>query len=327
MRKYLGVELDALNDREQKLDDERAATAQQIAKTEADIANEQSRLDDLVRTEYRESRTSPLEQILSSGSIIDGIVHLAELSQLESQQRESLARLQTLRSDLNAERTRLDRDATDLASLSETIAAKREAIADLERRAQQLVDAQGKGDAARTRAEVEVVAELADEQARASQELFELVSKLVPNALAGQVTWSWPAAGTLSQTFGPTTFDLEPPLQYRGVTYPHFHPAIDIAAALFTPVVAAAAGRVSFVGHFSDGAMVILIAHPDGFVTLYAHLDDGLRPPLVHVGDSVSAGQPLGVIGLTGITTGAHLHFEVLQGAVPVDPLTVLPPR
>jgi murein DD-endopeptidase MepM/ murein hydrolase activator NlpD len=223
------------------------------------------------------------------GSIIDALVHVAELSQLEADQRASIARLRSLHRELDAEQARLDADASELAALQETTASKRDALAALEGRAQKLVDAQGKGDAERTRAEVEVVAELADEQARASAELLDVVAKLTPNAVSGRLAWTWPAAGPLSQGFGPTQLALEPPLQYRGVTYPHFHPAIDIAAPLFTPVVSAAAGRVSFVGHFSDGAMVVLIANADGFVTLYAHLDDGLRPPLVHVGDTVAA--------------------------------------
>jgi len=327
MGRYLAAELKALDAHRKALDDERATTQARLNTTEAQIADEQRHLDELLRTEYRESRTTPLEELLGSGSFIDGLVHVAQLSELETERREVVAHLTSLQSDLNAERARLDRDAADVSALQDTITAKRDALSVLEARAARLVAAQGQGDAARTRAEVDVVAELADEQARASQELLDVVAKLVPNAVAGQLTWTWPAAGALSQSFGPSALTLEPPLTYRGVTYPHFHPAIDIAAPLFTPVVAAGAGRVSFVGHFSDGAMLVLISHGDGFVTMYAHLDDGFRPPTVHVGDSVAAGQVIGTIGLTGITTGPHLHFEVLQGAVPVDPLTVLPPR
>ena len=327
MERYLAAELDALDARHNALDDERASTQARFSATDAQIADEQRHLDGLLRTEYRQSRTTPLEELLGSGSIIDGLVRVAQLSELEAERRDVVAHLVSLRADLNDERARLDRDAADLATLQDTITAKRGAMAGLEARAQRLVNAQGQGDASRTRAEVDVVAELADEQARASQELLDVVAKLVPNAVAGQLTWTWPSAGALSQSFGPSALTLEPPFKYRGVVYPHFHPGIDIAAPLFTPVVAAGPGRVSFVGHFSDGAMLVLIAHADGFVTMYAHLDDGFRPPTVHVGDTVAAGQVIGTIGLTGITTGPHLHFEVLQGAVPLDPLMLLPPR
>ncbi len=66
-----------------------------------------------------------------------------------------------------------------------------------------------------------------------------------------------------------------------GIPYPHFHDAIDIAAPLGSPVIAAAAGLVTFVGNLPDGAMVVVIAHAGGRVTLYAPLDDTLAAPTV----------------------------------------------
>ena len=69
----------------------------------------------------------------------------------------------------------------------------------------------------------------------------------------------------------------------------------------------------------------MLIAHDGGLFTLYAHLDDVRMPPRVKVGDAVKAGDPIGVIGLTGITTGAHLHFVIRRGDEPIDPSGLLP--
>ena len=137
--------------------------------------------------------------------------------------------------------------------------------------------------------------------------------------------WMWPADGVVSQGFGPSELALEPAVTYRGVTYPHFHDGIDIAAPLGAPVVAGARGRVAFVGHIAGGAMVVILAHEDGLVSLYAHLDDTLAPPPVRVGDIVEAGQRIGSIGLTGITTGPHLHLTVRHGAEAIDPRSVLP--
>jgi murein DD-endopeptidase MepM/ murein hydrolase activator NlpD len=92
-------------------------------------------------------------------------------------------------------------------------------------------------------------------------------------------------------------------------------------------VVAAAEGRVTFVGHLSDGAMVVLIAHPGGLVSIYAHLDDTFARPQVRIGDAVVAGQVIGFVGVTGITTGPHLHFAVVRGGQPIDPLSLLASR
>jgi murein DD-endopeptidase MepM/ murein hydrolase activator NlpD len=144
---------------------------------------------------------------------------------------------------------------------------------------------------------------------------------------AAPSSWSLPVRGAITQAFGPTTLALEPPRLYRGVYYAHFHDAVDFAARLGQPVLAAAEGRVTFVGHLSDGAMVVLIAHPGGFVSVYAHLDDTFRRPPVRIGDAVNSGQVIGFVGLTGITTGPHLHFAVLSGGQPIDPLALLATR
>src|SRR5207248_10701005 len=95
------------------------------------------------------------------------------------------------------------------------------------------------------------------------------------------VSWCGSMRMIVSQPFGPSAFPLDPPLAYRGLTFAHFHDAIDVAAPLGASVVAVASGRVTFVGHLPDGAMVVVIAHDDGLVTLSAHLDDAFAPPPV----------------------------------------------
>jgi len=111
---------------------------------------------------------------------------------------------------------------------------------------------------------------------------------------------------------------------YGGAYFEHFHDAIDIAAPLGSPVVAAADGQVTFVGHLPDGAMIVLIAHAGGFVSEYAHLDDAFVMPPVRAGQMVKAGQVIGFVGLTGITTGPHLHFALIHNGEAVDPLTLI---
>jgi hypothetical protein len=135
----------------------------------------------------------------------------------------------------------------------------------------------------------------------------------------------WPIeGGRISQGFGPTSFSLEPAGCFDGKCYPHFHDGIDLAAPLGTPVRAIAAGQVTIAGQMSDGAVVVEIEHSRGVFSRYGHLEPGLA---VRVGESVSAGELLGSIGLTGDTTGPHLHFEIYASGEPVDPLLVLPPK
>ena len=136
--------------------------------------------------------------------------------------------------------------------------------------------------------------------------------------------WMAPVLGELTQGFGQTTYWGEPARTYGGVYYAHFHDGLDIATAMYSPVVAAAPGRVVWVGHLPDGAMVVIIAHIGGLVSLYAHLDDRIAPPRVAAGDQVQEGQIIGAIGMTGMTTGPHVHFVVWRNGELIDPLTLI---
>lgn len=141
---------------------------------------------------------------------------------------------------------------------------------------------------------------------------------------APSTTWQMPTAGEITQPFGPTAVPVEPAETYRGVAYAHFHEGVDIAGAWAAPVYAAARGRVVFVGRMSDGAEVVVIAHDGGYVSMYAHLDALAAPPTVAAGDQVAAGQRIGTVGLTGITTGQHLHWAVWHDGSLIDPLSLI---
>jgi murein DD-endopeptidase MepM/ murein hydrolase activator NlpD len=106
----------------------------------------------------------------------------------------------------------------------------------------------------------------------------------------------WPAQGMLSSGFG-----------WR---WGRAHKGIDIAAPIGTPIVAAAAGRVSYAG-WNDGGYgyVVEVDHEDGRMTRYAHNDR----ILVKDGQQVNQGQQISEMGTTGRSTGPHLHFEVRQ--------------
>ncbi|HKO25684.1 MAG TPA: peptidoglycan DD-metalloendopeptidase family protein, partial [Chloroflexota bacterium] len=110
-----------------------------------------------------------------------------------------------------------------------------------------------------------------------------------------------------------------------------FHTGIDIAARLYTPIHAAAAGKVTWAGYAAPGqrhysyGLCVIIQHNAHFSTLYAHLDDQKYGLQVRVGDIVQQGQVIGHEGMTGWTTGPHLHFEIRQDNVQVNPLLLIP--
>ncbi len=118
--------------------------------------------------------------------------------------------------------------------------------------------------------------------------------------------FAWPVRGTMNQY------------------YAWYHKAIDIGAGVGTPVLAAQSGTVSYAisGGWNYGyGTHVIITGDNGYQTLYAHLS-GLN---VGSGQKVTAGSTVvGWVGLTGRTTGAHLHFEVRNGAAFYDPLSFL---
>jgi len=130
--------------------------------------------------------------------------------------------------------------------------------------------------------------------------------------------WPEPQA-SISQAFGPSTFWFEPAYGQ----YPHFHTGIDLVEPFGSPVYAADDGVVALVGSSSTGyGNYVVIAHSGGLDTLYGHLSTAV----VKVGDPVTQGQPVGLEGSSGNSTGAHLHFELRINQRPVDPTPYLPP-
>jgi len=138
--------------------------------------------------------------------------------------------------------------------------------------------------------------------------------------MAGTEHFLWPAHGRVSAGFMDAAY-----ARHFGVP----HHGMDIALAQGSPVFAAAQGVVFIVRDGGErGYTYVLVGHRNGYATLYGHLS------AVHVqaGQEIAAGT---VIGFSGgapgtpgsgpLTSGAHLHFEVLQNGINVDPITILP--
>lgn len=99
-----------------------------------------------------------------------------------------------------------------------------------------------------------------------------------------------------------------------------FHAGVDFPAPRGTPVAAAAAGRVAWVGVRAGWGLVVTLAHGDDVRTMYAHLSRSR----VRLGQHVAMGATIGLVGATGDATGPHLHFEVRVRGAAVDPLPAL---
>jgi murein DD-endopeptidase MepM/ murein hydrolase activator NlpD len=103
------------------------------------------------------------------------------------------------------------------------------------------------------------------------------------------------------------------------------HRGVDYAAPIGTPVRAAGGGRVAFVGVKGGYGNVIEIIHPGGVRTVYGHLSRFSRG--LRAGTVVEQGRVIGHVGMTGLATGPHLHYEYLQNGVHKDPQKVPLPK
>jgi murein DD-endopeptidase MepM/ murein hydrolase activator NlpD len=129
-------------------------------------------------------------------------------------------------------------------------------------------------------------------------------------ALVPRFNATWPTAGEITTYFGEVSR-----------LSPHGHSGLDIAAPEGWPVVAADDGEVLKAYWNKDGyGGLVVIGHPSGFETWYGHLDRFD----VDSGDLVKRGQQIALMGSTGFSTGAHLHFEIRQDGQLCDPLQFL---
>ncbi len=128
-----------------------------------------------------------------------------------------------------------------------------------------------------------------------------------------QARWSGPF---LLPAQGPITTEFGERRAYNDGPFNSWHNGLDIGAAEGAPIVAPAPGRVVYTGTLAIRGNFTAIDHGLGILTCYFHQS----AILVRVGQEVQAGEPIGRVGTTGLSTGAHLHWEVRVEGVPVSP-------
>ena len=118
----------------------------------------------------------------------------------------------------------------------------------------------------------------------------------------------WPVMGKITSSFG----EREDPFNGEGA----FHAGIDISAGFGEPIHATGDGVVEFADRTNGYGREVVIDHGHGIKTVYGHMS-GFA---VTAGDQVSRGQVIGYIGLSGRSTGPHVHYEVRVQNIPVNP-------
>jgi murein DD-endopeptidase MepM/ murein hydrolase activator NlpD len=289
-----------------------------------------------LRTTYRQAQISPLEMLLSSQSLSDFASRVQAMVIINRQDVQLANEIKTMRDEATANVGLTQEKAAEMVGLQDQITQQRTALAAQKARYDQLIkEAQNQMDSAAAQRDAAAAErnsqlgaaaqqnaqtaalnrQLQDAEAQYEQLAALAAAKSGLGVYTGGKLPVWPLHGVLTSPFG---------ARWGG-----FHNGLDIANVMYSPIVAAASGRVTTVGKpylaSGDTATVVIIAHGNNFSTLYGHLDDRVHPPIVQVGQYVNAGQVIAYEGMTGWTTGPHLHFMTIVNGRAVDPLPYLP--
>lgn len=257
----------------------------------------------------------------------------ADLEQSRQGQQETLAQQQSQQAQLQAQQAEVDRLIQEITAQSDVYARQIEQLEDSQDAvAQQIAQAEAtyqKQLAAEKAAAEQAAQKAAAEKAAAEKAAAAAKAAAEKAAQQKQQTSSSSGGGSTSsgsqssQTTASASGFLWPIASSHRVTSPfgwrthpitgrqHLHGGIDIAAPNGTPILAAKAGVVVISQYGSSYGNYVVLSHPDGTRTLYAHMSQRS----VSAGDTVRQGQTVGLVGSTGSSTGNHLHFETWTGS------------
>ncbi len=318
----------------------RSQEAERKAQEQVDVAAQRynaarNELRAMLRATYEEGVGGDLDALMEGGTPDDLADRVGLLDRLSATRQDRLAKLADTRNALQrkedalaAARARAQHAVLAANEQLRTVAAAHQKAANA---ADALLALQHQQQSAVTAAKTAALT------ARAKYQRLQAESQRLQGILAARAAAQSGGALPLSSGAGsavstgglimPTTGTFTSGFGYRtdpfglGTT---FHAGQDIAAPMGTPIYAATAGTVAIVetpdqsggyGNFT------CIDRGGGFATCYAHQS----AVLVHVGQVVTQGQEIGLVGSTGASTGPHLHFEVRINGVPVDPDPYLP--
>lgn len=260
----------------------------------------------------------------------------ADLEASRQGQQETLAQQQSQQAQLQAQQAEVDQLIQEIATQGDVYAKQIEKLeATQDDVAQQIAEAEAtyqkqlaaeKAAAEKAAAEKAAAEKAAAEQAaKAAQAAAQKAAQQQKQQSSGSsASGSSSSSGSQSsQTTASASGFLWPIASSHRVTSPfgwrthpitgrrNLHGGIDIAAPNGTPIMASKAGVVVISQYGSSYGNYVVISHPDGTRTLYAHMSQRN----VSAGDTVRQGQTVGLVGSTGSSTGNHLHFETWTGS------------
>lgn len=309
-----------------RTDAEIAANTEDLAQTKRDLEIRKDQLRTRARASFMHGGVSYPEAVLDVEAANDLGVSMQylrsmmssdedrveQITALERKYEATLARLDDLRAAQDEAKAKRARERDRVVAL---VAERREIAEQLAAQAnehERLLGALEEDEQQYAAAIDDLEAESAAIQGRlarlaAKQRQTKGSGAAAPAASSGR--FQWPVNGSLTSGFGYRTHPI------LGTS--RLHAGVDFGAGTGTPIVAADNGRVVSAGWTGGYGNAVIIDHGGGVATLYGHQSR----LAVRSGARVSRGQVIGYVGSTGMSTGAHLHFELRINGVPRDPM------
>lgn len=282
---------------------------QEIAEYEANIEENDQKFRARLRAMDENNTATYIDILLSAESISDFFTKVETIKEISEHDQEIIDNMITLKNGVIESKKVVEAqrdeqlEAKSLveskkAALNAKIAEKSNLIKQLEKNIEEYK-------------KVEEEQERLENQLKASLQssLSKTSSAVSPKYVNGAFSWPAPASYNVTSPYG---YRIHPVYKTK-----KFHSGIDIGAGYGTACVAANGGTVTMAGWNGGYGNCIVIDHGGGLATLYGHLST----ISVSSGATVSKGQQIGKIGSTGVSTGPHLHFEVLKGGSTTNPM------
>lgn len=296
------LEINSNQARINKLNSEIKATEERINQAEKDLVVAREKLSELIRVMYEEGQISTVEVIAKSKSFNEFINKSEYMEQVQLGVKKSADEVVKLKNELETKKKQLVVSKKNLDEKKTNLVAQQNGVYK-KRNERNTLLARTKGQESSYQKEL-----VSTKKAREAAWADYWASQQGPGSGgsqygggAGSGYLMWPSTGALTQSYGMTDFAREG--WYNG----NIHNGIDTSCGWACPIRSAAAGSVIKSGYGSGWGKYILVRHPNGLVTLYAHLSS----INVRNGQTVLKGQTIGREGSTGFSTGSHLHFSV----------------
>jgi len=311
-------EVDALEDNIDDLEDSIDLLQEEIDALEARLIQQQQVLGDRLVYMYEAGDITYLEVLLGAEDFQDFLTRMDLVTSIVNQDRNLITQVQDDKKTLDVKVGDLDNQRK---ALEESKRSQKEKAAKLKG---------SKEEKDRYMDELESSASAYEEQLNDLEATSNMLAQQIAQQQQG-TDYSAPKPDGTSYTVGTGAY-VWPCAGYYDITseygmrlhpvlgYYKLHTGVDIGAPEGASILSADSGTVISAGWQGGYGNCVIIDHGSGMSTLYAHQSE----ILVSEGESVSQGQTIGLVGSTGYSTGAHLHFEVRVNGDPVDPMGYL---